>query len=199
MSNVEKSWDEEAERIGACAMSSIRDMVAALQCDYDRLGELRDERDGYDTCDVCGQEIQELGEKDKPFSSCACGMAKTTRAACWAKDRPDDAEELKELEEAAGDCESEDDARQRIDEDPLSLQFRSGWVSPGDDMVPEEFELLLSTGGPAVRIIGEIENGCASSVRLQVQDWFKPWTDYYVTGEDREVIDAYCACFCFEC
>lgn len=151
----EKSWDERAAEIGAGAMSSIRDMVAAYQCDYDRLEELRDE------------ENPSKAEK----------------------------EELAELLEAAGDCESKEDAERRIQEDPLSLQFRSGWCASREEMEPEEFELLLGTGGPAVRIIGEIDNGEACNPILQVQDWFKPWTQHIVTGDDYAALEAYCRCF----
>jgi len=35
--------DASLANTGKCAMDSIREMVAALECDYDRLEELRDE------------------------------------------------------------------------------------------------------------------------------------------------------------
>ena len=40
-----------------------------------------------------------------------------------------------------------DDARLAIEEDPLSVQVRSGWHSPGEKAESEEFEILLCTGG----------------------------------------------------
>ena len=47
-------------------------------------------------------------------------------------------------------------ARATILQDPLSVQVRSGWCSPGSGPgSPEEYEILLATGGPAARIIGE--------------------------------------------
>jgi len=156
---------EELQEVGQCAYESIVDMVAALQCDYDRLKELRTERgdfdgDGYDS-DV------------------------------WEEVFPDDAEELRELEADAGDCEDEDDARERIMDDPLSLQVRSDWHAPGAEMEAEEFELLLATGGPAVRIIGTLGGfGEPETATLQVQNWFTPWTDY--VGADEDVLLAYC-------
>jgi len=129
---------------GAAALTSIRDMLAAVAVDYNRLDELR-----------------ELDEPDE-----------------------DEARELAELEEAAGDCANEDEARERIQEDPLSVQVRSGWYAPGEtDNKPEEFELLLSTGGPAVRILGELdEYGEPSRAWLEVQDWGTPWTQYFEPG-----------------
>jgi len=66
---------------------------------------------------------------------------------------------------------------------PLSVLVRSGWYVPGTrEQQPEEFEILLSTGGPACRIIGELDHGSVawqSGCRpvMQHQDWFKPWTE----------------------
>lgn len=66
---------------------------------------------------------------------------------------------------------------------PLTVLVRSGWHSAGAFQAePAEFEILLSTGGPACRIIGELDRGSVawqSGCRpvLQHQDWFKPWTE----------------------
>lgn len=165
---------DELMKIGRNAMASIREMVAALECDYNRLQELWDERDGYDEHDdECGQ------------------------SGNWALDNPDEAAELAELEEAAGDCKDQDDARTRIEEGPLSLEFRSGWVTDKTEMVAEEFCLLLTTGGPAVRILGDLNDGQATRSYLQVQDWGTAWTDYYEDGIG-EVLMTYVNVFCFE-
>lgn len=160
--------EDNLKEIGNNAFAAIREMVAALQCDYNRMEELRDERDAW-----------EDDEND------------------WATANEDDATELAELETAAGECESEDDARERIQEDPLSLEFRSDWVSSKDEMTPAEFCLLLTTGGPAVRIIGEIEDGEASRARLEVQDWGTPWTHHLLTGDDMATLMAYVGVFYF--
>jgi hypothetical protein len=97
---------------------------------------------------------------------------------------PEDLAELAELEAAAGECANEDDALQRIQDDPLSLQVRSGWYSPGQDVpAPTEFELLLVTGGPAVRIVGELdEHGAPLRAWIEWQDWGTPWTRHYEPG-----------------
>ena len=81
---------------------------------------------------------------------------------------PDDAEELTELEESAGDCADADDAQQRIYDDPLSVQFRSGWVSRGDEMSAEEFRIVLCTGGPHVELVGDVD---CSRIRVLYKDW----------------------------
>lgn len=76
-----------------------------------------------------------------------------------------------------------EDARRSIEEDALSVQVRSGWYSPGapenDTMRrPCEYEILLCTGGPACRIIGKLDQyGQPETARLEVQDWFQPWTE----------------------
>lgn len=115
----------------------------------------------------------------------------------------DEKEELAELTETAtleGELFTDADAvRERIEEGPLSVQVRSGWYSPGaEPEKPEEFEILLTTGGPALRIIGELdEYGQPERPRLQYQDWGTPWTEYIVTGSDRESLEAWCGCFYF--
>ena len=88
----------------------------------------------------------------------------------------DEAEELRELEEAAGDFASQEDALQAMLENPLDISFRSGWGS-AEDMTPEEFYILLCTGGPAVRIIGDLdEYGQPCRAWFEYQDWGTPWT-----------------------
>jgi len=100
---------------------------------------------------------------------------------------PDDAEELAELEEAVGDCESQDEALDLIQEDPLSIEYRSGWASPGEELTPEEFRVVLCTGGPHVEIVGDCD---LSRVRILFRDWGD-------SGElfdfDRDAVVTYCA------
>lgn len=91
----------------------------------------------------------------------------------------------------------EDGARERIQEDPLSLEVRSGWTTPGAEMEPAEFCLLLCTGGPAVRIVGDLDRGEPSRPRVQHQDWGTPWTEYFPTAEQREALQTYVCQFYF--
>ena len=193
MTTNETNW---VEKVGAPALASVREMVAAVACDYDRLQELRDERDNWEpaeTCQNCRKETTWPSAGPKGERECK----HCTAIVCWADANPEDAKELADLEEAAGDCESEDEARERIDEDPLSVEVRSGWTTPGEEMEAEEFCLLLSTGGPAVRIVGELDRGQPTRAWLEVQDWFEPWTQYHEEGA-AEVCLAYAANFCFE-
>jgi hypothetical protein len=48
---------------------------------------------------------------------------------------------------------------------------------------PSEFEILLCTGGPAVRILGDLgEHGQPTRAYMQYQDWGTPWTDHCESG-----------------
>ena len=109
----------------------------------------------------------------------------------------EEAAELEALESAAGDCDGYDDAANRIYEDPLSIMVRSGWSPPGEPMEPEEFEILLSTGGPATRIYGQLNQyGEPESAILQVQNWGTPWIDYSPPGA-RDIALEYARYFNF--
>lgn len=167
---TEQTNEQKLQEIGKSAYESIAEMVAALQCDYLRLEELRDEIDGMDA-----EEKLE-----------------------WINENPEEADELESLESEAGDCEDEDEAREKISEDPLSVMVRCGWHYPGqaEESEPIEFEILLSTGGPAVRIIGDLDQyKQPTNAKLEVQDWFLPWTEYL--DADQDVLIAYCECFYF--
>jgi len=151
---TEQTEQEKLQEIGKHAFESIAEMVAALDVDYDRLSELK--------------EQDERTEEE--------------------------AEELAELEKAAEDCESLDDAEQRISDDPLSIQVRSGWCDVGAEMEAEEYCILLSTGGPATRIIGDLNRfGEPETATLQAQDWFTQWQDY--NGDDEETLLRYASRF----
>lgn len=95
--------------------------------------------------------------------------------------------------------ETADDVRERIEQSPLSVQVRDGWKNPGAESEgPEEFEILLSTGGPALRIIGKLDEHCTpSDVELQHQDWFKPWERLPLTDAERKTVESFCAVFYF--
>jgi len=79
------------------------------------------------------------------------------------------------------------DASEAIQEDPLSVEIRTDWHTPGDgNNKPTEYTILLCTGGPAVRIIGDLDQYCQpETTKLEYQDWFTPWTRY-LTDDDEE-------------
>ena len=172
--------EDRAREQAAAQMSSIAQMVAALECDYDRLNELRDER----------QELKDAVDDADP-DELKVAVADLHN---W---EDINGEELAELEDTAGNCESREAAEERIMEDPLSIEVRSGWHSPGETAEPEEFQILLCTGGPAVRILGEL-NDYREPIRawIEYQDWFTPWVEYF--GDvDQDVLLTYCRAFYF--
>jgi len=151
--------DNRAMDQARAQMESISKMIARLDLDWDRLAELR-------------ETAAELSDFRKAEA----------RALCLTEE---EREELSELEDIAEDCEDEDQAVQLIEEDPLEVCVRSGWTAPGGEMEAEEYMILLCTGGPAVRIVGDIGGGEAVSATLEYQDWGTPWTEY------REINEAY--------
>jgi hypothetical protein len=100
-----------------------------------------------------------------------------------------------------------DKALEAICEDPLSVEVREGWHTPGDQSHADwtdyyinthvEFKILLCWGGPAVRIIGEVNNGQPENPSIQYQDWGTGWTDYYITTEEAGALLIYCQQFYF--
>lgn len=72
-------------------------------------------------------------------------------------------------------------------EAPLSVEIRSGWREPGDgaSLDPDEFRILLSTGGPALRVMGELNHGEPSRCWFEMQDWGTPWTRHFNRSAER--------------
>ena len=93
----------------------------------------------------------------------------------------------------AMDWTAEDEAREAITDNALSVDVRSGWNSPGS-LVAEEYCILLCTGGPAVRITGELDQyNQPHTAEIQYQDWGTPWTRYHETTEkEDEILLNYC-------
>ena len=72
-----------------------------------------------------------------------------------------------------------EECERTIHESVLSVCVRSDWHSPGEIGEPDEYHILLSTGGPALRIWGKLgDHGEAISAELQMQDWGTPWGRY---------------------
>jgi hypothetical protein len=174
---------EKLQTIGRNAAECLADMVAALECDYDRLEELREERKALaDDIGTQGQTKRQRAEAEAALEQ-------------WDEDN---GEELEELEAAAGDCESQDDARQRISEDPLSVEVTFSPCSPGETPGPDGFVILLTTGGPAVRIRGDLDgNNEPRRAGIEAQDWFLPWTEYHGDGIEHDALLTYCRQFYF--
>jgi len=171
--------DDRLKETGRSAYASISQMVAALEVDYDRLMELREERQAL---------LDMIADAESHEKADA-----RAELAQWDEENKD---ELDELSADAGECVSLEEAQTRIQEDALLIEVRSGWCALGDTLEAGEFSILLTTGGPTVWIRGELDdNREPSRAWLEVQDWGTPWTRYY--DASQEVLLAYARCFCF--
>lgn len=203
-------------------VSSIVGMIRALDCDFDRLEELRESRyvsgfnvsgflpvaapDIHETLDDAKRDIiywikraEESAETEEMAESlCAFAESVNLESAPFSLQGPDglqywvelnseDAEELAELEEQAGEYESEDEARDAIYGTPLSIEVRSGWHNPLEDAGdPEEFRIVLCTGGPHVELTGDI----GGTVRVVFKDWGESG-EYYPDADERSALDTF--------
>lgn len=159
-------------------MASIHRFVNALNLDWDRLEELRDE----DT------ELRQL-----------CAQAGASRSAhdALAEFETENGDELRELEAAAGEWNSLEEVERAIREDALSIEVRSDWTTPGDPLEPEDFRIVLCTGGPHVQIAGELSQGEPSRAWLEYSGWFIPMTDRMNKPGDMAALLAYARQFYF--
>jgi len=159
---------------------SIASMVGALQVDYDRLEALKDEKESIQWDIDNASDPQELADAVKQMEEFI----------------NESNQELRDLLDAANGCTDQDEAQQAIQENPLSVQVRSDWEDSQADFQACEFQILLCTGGPAVRIMGELDHQ-KQPVRawLEYQDWGTPWTMLY--GDHQSVLLTYCNEFYF--
>ena len=125
----------------------------------------------------------------------------TERAEEQAKAQLEGIRELVEAFEKAdttGTWEERDEVQQAIEEDALSVEVRSAWHEPGGDSDPGEYRILLCTGGPAVRIIGRLDQYSEpESARLEYQDWFTEWQELILSSKDYATLLTYAQCFYF--
>jgi len=192
---TDNSVQSHAMQQAQAQYESIAAMVSAVALDYDRLDELQDEREALN------DDIMECTTAHKEAIEARGGGVDTWRALATARDvlivwDEDNAEELQELKDQTNGCKDQEEAQEMIQEDPLSVEVRSGWCNVGDTLEAEEFCILLCTGGPAVRLRGELDSykqPCRAW--MEYQDWGTPWTTYY--GAEQSVLLSYCQSFYF--
>ena len=186
--------EDRAEDQARAQYESIAVMVAALDCDFERLEELREEREALAEAVTEAEAVH--AEACRSYSSSTHAQNRLIEAhAALADWDEENAEELNTLEHEAGEYSDADEVRERIQEDPLSVEVRSSWVSLGDVLSADEFRILLCTGGPAVQIMGELDRGEPVRAWLEYQDWGTPWTQYF--GADADTLLTYCREFYF--
>lgn len=188
-----KDATTDAEQQAAAQYESIVSMLDALDVDYDRMEELKDEREELNKTVTEAAEAYKEAQETRSGDVDAWHTLEDARKALadWSEENAD---ELQELMNAAGDCTDEDEARDRIMEDPLSVEVRSDWTTPGEELTPSEFMVLLCTGGPAVRIVGELDQyGEPCRAWMEYQDWGTPWAQYF--GADGKTLCRYASHF----
>lgn len=191
--------NDTARNQALAQLESIRALVAALECDYEQLGYLRDERtmlaDELEAAAECVKyhhdgALDENGtdpEHDE-FRRCRDELA------AWDEEN---AEELAELIEAADGCADRDEAEQRIREDALSVEVRTDWYVPHNDgQGPAEFRIVLCTGGPHAEIRGELQDGEPTRAWLAYCDWGQTMQELCAPGAG-DVLLAYAGAFYF--
>ena len=203
-------------------VSSIVGMIRALDCDFDRLEELRESRyvsgfnvpgfmpacapDTHATFDDAKRDViwwikrgEEMAETEG-MAERLCAFAESVNLESapfnlqgpdglhyWVELNSDDAEELKELEEQAGEYADQDEARDAIHETPLSAEVRGGWHGVGEDAgEPEEFRIVLCTGGPHVELTGDI----GGTVRVVYRGWGESG-EYYPDADERAALEQF--------
>jgi len=91
-----------------------------------------------------------------------------------------------------------DEIRESINNSALSVEFRSGWSTNSEKLEVEEFKILLTWGGPALRVIGDLDQyKQAENIKLQFQDWGTPWTDFQLSENQENALNWFCNCFYF--
>ena len=96
------------------------------------------------------------------------------------------------------DYEKQEEIKENILNSALSIEFRSGWTSNPNQLEIEEFKILLTWGGPALRVIGELDQyKQPENIKMQFQDWGTFWTDFEITENQQEALNWFCNCFYF--
>lgn len=176
--------ENHAKTQAAAQYQGIATMLVALNCDFDRLEELRDERENL---------VYDLNEATNTAGASQTMQDAEKALAQWDEEN---AQELNNLEHEAGKYTDADEVREALQNDPLSVEFRSGWTLYGDTATPEEFRIVLCTGGPAVQIRGELDvHGAPYRAWLEYQDWGTPWMQFF--DADQNTLLAYCQEFIF--
>jgi hypothetical protein len=91
-----------------------------------------------------------------------------------------------------------EEALTRIQEDILSLEVRQDWHTIGQKAEAGEYRLLLCWGGPAVQIVGDLnEYNEPESANIQYQDWFTGWSNLNISQEEENILLDYARVFYF--
>ena len=171
----------------------IHRLMTASEVDYDQLEELKDTVQGMrDELANVQEELNDLlqiinadaedEEKELQLDE-YCRL--NEQASELIHDLRSLTTELAELQAEAGEFTDRDKVETTLYNYPLSVEVRSGWTPVGETLEASEYAILLTTGGPAARIWGELDDdGTPTSARMEAQGWGTPWTDVYTEYDD---------------
>ncbi len=105
-------------------------------------------------------------------------------------------EQLHELKVTTLAGTGDDDIRDDILSSALEIAIRDGWHAPGSAGEPAEFYILLTTGGPGLRLRGSLDRwNEPTDCALEYQDWGTPWEP--LAGAAPVVLEQWARCFYF--
>ena len=162
-----------AYKAAEAELSEITALLAAEDMDWERWEEAKEEMSNVHS------DIEESREEIR--TTVVTDELNKLNEALSALLATEDAlrQELAEFDCIRKDYESQDDVATAISEYPLSIEVSSGWTLLSEELVPEKFCILLQTGGPAVRIIGDLdEYREPDRAWLEYQDWGTPWKTF---------------------
>lgn len=177
---TEEDFQTKANEYGKSAIANIREMIEAMEHSQECNGTV-----DCPDCDGTGCANTAPNNEEEDCKTCQ-GNGEIECPEGKDSDEPDA-------------WHDEERARTRIEEDALSVEIRGDWHTPGDEESngATEYNILLTTGGPAARIVGDLDRGQPTSAVFEFQDWFKPWTEVYADSADRAVLLKYAQCFYF--
>lgn len=155
-------------------VATITSLVAACTADFDRIDEIKDERDEW------------LESNPGSFLH----LNDPRNGGRWAMACPDEADELAELLEQVGSYESREEVEREMREMPLCIEVRSGWSHPTGDLTPAEYKIVLSSGGPHCELRGDLDNGSAHGpVRVLYSGWSESGELFDISDEQRRALN----------
>ncbi len=100
--------------------------------------------------------------------------------------------EAEEVEVEGNRFDSEEELLEYCTELPLGVSVRGTWHAPGDTetaIVPVAYQVLLTTGGPGLRLIGDLDSDrIPVSVRVEYCDWGVPWTEWTGYADEEALL-----------
>jgi hypothetical protein len=132
------------------------------------------------TTATMAQELSHAEQNARAHVETICGLYARYQEATLTDDR-----EVEQVEEEAR-------------EQALSVEVRTGWHAPAaQPEPPTEGCILLTTGGPALRLLVELDDAEPCGVTLEHQDWGTPWTAVRLAEGEEQALEWFAGLFWF--